>query len=185
VLEPAYAKHPEAGYLARQMITVELGQGQGHDRMELWFGRAMKADPDDYEACRNKANYLTPKWYGSDDELWNFAVECAQSKAWGGKVPLLFEEELQGDLGQKRAAYLGDPDKWAIMEAAFRGYLAQFPNSTYHRSVFARYAVEGQHWAVAEEQFKILGENWDEMVFPGERYPEMRKLADTNSAAKP
>ena len=36
------------------MITVELGIGGGDRKaMETWFERAMKADPNNVEACRS------------------------------------------------------------------------------------------------------------------------------------
>ena len=85
ILEQAYARHPEAGFIDREMLSVELGQGQGRDRMELWFGRAIQADPDDFEAYRAKADYLAPKWYGSDEDVWNFGVECAKTENWPGE----------------------------------------------------------------------------------------------------
>lgn len=183
ILELAYAQHPGAAYISREMLTVELGQGVDADRMDLWFQRAIKASPDDYETYRAKYNYLTPKWYGSDDALWAFGVECAQGQNWASKIPMILVDAIVSDLWKKHPEYFTDPDKWKIIEDTFRGYLAQFPQSNYYRSIFARWAVEGQHWATAEEQFQILGDNWDRMVFPNTRYPDMRGLADKNSAA--
>ncbi len=185
ILEKAYAQHPGAGIIAREMLSVELGQGQGRDRMELWFGRAVQADPDDFEAYREKAYYLAPKWYGSDEEVWNFGLECAKTQKWSAKIPLVLVDSIVSNLGQKHPEYFTEPDKWQTLESVFRGYLNLFPRSTYYRSIFARWAVEGQHWAIAEEQFKILGDQWDRVVFPGERYPQMRDLADTHAATGP
>ena len=183
ILELAYAQNPDAAYISREMMTVELGQGVDLERMELWFSRSVKADPDAYETYRAKANYLKPMWYGSDDALWNFGVECAQGQNYAAKTPMILVDVIVSDLWKKHPEYFTDPDKWKIIETAFRGYLAQFPQSNYYRSIYARWAVEGQHWATAEEQFRTLGDNWDRMVFPNTRYPDMRGLADKNSAA--
>ena len=38
--------------------------------------------------------------------------------------------------------------------------------------------TESGHFAESEEQFKILGDNWDRDVFPGNRYQEMKGKAD-------
>jgi hypothetical protein len=181
ILEPAYASHPNVGIIAQEMLTVELGQGQGRNREELWFGRAIKANPDDLVSYQAKGNYLKPKWYGSDDDLWNFGVEAAKTQNWSAKIPMVLVDLMVSDLWKKHPEYLTDPDKWQVLESTFRGYLNQFPRSNYYRSIFARWATEGQHWVVAEEQFKILGDDWDRVVFPGSRYPEMRGLADQNT----
>ena len=185
ILEKAYADHPGAGILSREMLTVELGQGQGRDRMELWFGRAIQANPDDFLAYSAKAYYLSPEWYGSDDDLWNFGVKCAATQNWSAKIPMILVDIMVSYLWKKHPEILADQEKWAVVESTFRGYLAHYPRSNYYRSVFARCAVIGGHWAVAEEQFKLLGNDWDRIVFPGQRYPQMKGLADKNGALTP
>lgn len=184
ILEKAYAAHPESGYLAREMLTVELGQGQGRERMNLWFDRAIKADPDDFAAYRAKIYYLEPKWYGSDDDIWNFGVESAATKNYAARIPLVLIDAAVGQMKQ-HPEWFADSQKWPVLESTLRGFLEQYPRSNYYRSVLARFACEGQHWAVAEEQFKILGDNWDRFVFPNQRYTEFRALADKNTAATP
>jgi hypothetical protein len=71
------------------MITVELGQGRGRPRMEQWFQRAMSLSPNYYEACYAKLHYLQPKWFGSNEDMLEFAGECVNSSKWGGHVPLI------------------------------------------------------------------------------------------------
>lgn len=181
ILEAAYLQHPEEGAISRLMLTVELGQGQGRDRMELWFGRAIKANPDDFQAYSAKAYYLTPEWYGSDDDVWTFGVECAKTQNWPAKIPMVLVDSMVSHLWKKHPEYLTDAGKWAVLDAAFRGYLDHYPASNYYRSIYARWATEGAHWNVAQEQFKILGDHWDRVVFPGSRYPEMKGLSDKNS----
>ena len=80
---------PKDPRIAVKMMWVELGQGTGRDRMELWFRRAMELDPNDYDACSAKCLYLEPKWYGSIDEMLAFGRACVTNKLWGGRVPLM------------------------------------------------------------------------------------------------
>ncbi len=69
------------------MMSVELGQGMGRPRAEMWFERVMALDPNNYEACVAMSNYLEPRWYGSDEEALKFARKCVVSKRWGGGFP--------------------------------------------------------------------------------------------------
>lgn len=47
---------------------------------------------------------------------------------------------------------------------------------TVRRSLSAKSAVSGEHWDVAREQFKILGDNWDRDVFKDNEYADMSKI---------
>ncbi|MBW8782580.1 MAG: hypothetical protein JF599_11935 [Verrucomicrobia bacterium] len=47
-----------------------------------------------------------------------------------------------------------------------------------YRSRLAKYAALGGHWQVAKEQFKILGDNWDQRTFSKSEYAQMTKAAD-------
>jgi hypothetical protein len=60
-LTNAWQINPEDSRIADKMLEVELGQGEGRDRLELWFERAMMLNPCDYKACSTKLNYLQPK----------------------------------------------------------------------------------------------------------------------------
>ena len=71
------------------MIAVCLGQDSDRDRehMERWFRRAMEADPDNLQACRDKLYYLYPRWHGSHREMISFARECLATEAEVGGLP--------------------------------------------------------------------------------------------------
>jgi hypothetical protein len=73
----AWQLNPEDSRIADKMLEVELGQGEGRDRLELWFDRAMALNTNDYKACSTKLNYLMPKWYGSTKDMLQFGPECA------------------------------------------------------------------------------------------------------------
>jgi hypothetical protein len=78
--------------IALAMLRVELGQGQGKERMELWFQRAMTLNPCFYEACWHKLEYMHPKWYGSEKEYLAFGHQCVSSTNWSGRVPLILAD---------------------------------------------------------------------------------------------
>lgn len=89
VLERSWDLDPTLESTAVEMMRVELGQGKGRNRMELWFSRAMKLNPANYEAARAKVWYLQPKWHGADGDAISFGRECVRSTEWKGRVPLV------------------------------------------------------------------------------------------------
>ena len=88
-LTNAWELDPKEPRIALKMMNVELGQGEGRERMELWFHRAMELDPKYYDACSLKLYYLEPKWYGSIEDMLAFGRECVQNTNWGGHIPLI------------------------------------------------------------------------------------------------
>jgi hypothetical protein len=126
-LEKAWALDSTNADAATQMLDVELGQGQGRDRMELWFKRAMEANPDNYDACWRKLYYLEPKWYGNEDEMLKFGRECVAGKNWNAGIPsILVQARLElssyGDNtdGYPQKAYFdARPEAWDEMRAVF------------------------------------------------------------------
>ena len=111
--------------IALAMMRVELGQSEGRPRMELWFRRAMALDPDYYEACRSKLNYLDPKWAGTIEEMLKFGHLCVTNKTWGGRVPLILVEahrtiraEYASD--SMKADYWKAPEVWLDVKGGVR-----------------------------------------------------------------
>jgi hypothetical protein len=179
ILTALYAKYPQDAMIPSAMMTVVLGEQQPRDQMELWFQRGLQADPDSFRLYMQKRWYLLPRWYGSDDEVWAFGEECAASTNWAAKIPLILVEAIS-DAGDRDPSVYGRPEIWAPLEKVYRAYLERYPDSATYRSRFARNAVQGEHWEVAKEQFKILGDDWDHTVFKGTEYAEMTALANAH-----
>jgi len=174
ILEAAYDRYPKEGEIARKMISVELGQGQGKDRMELWFQRAIKADPDDFDAYTAKEWYLQPRWYGSVDEVIGFGQECIQTENWSAKLPLVFSVGVADAAGQDWSFYT-KPEIWTPLEKSYLDFLDHFPNSVFYRTNFAYQAYEGGHFDVARKQFHILGSDWDRTVISEASYRDISR----------
>ena len=146
------------------MMWVELGQGKGRDRMELWFQRAMEADPNDYDACNTKLLYLEPKCkYGSAADMLEFGRECVQNEQWGGHVPLILMDahvEIQQELADDdagKADYWKQPQVWTDLNSAFQRFFELNPDETgwYHN--YAWYAYQAGQWATFNQLIPKLG----------------------------
>lgn len=174
-LEPAAMAAEEAwtidnnnSFACRAMLGIELGQGEGRERMETWFKRAMAADPDSYDACMNKLQYLEPKWYGADvNDMLAFGRECLAGGNWDVGLPLVLIDahlaaaRYTADGYQPRpspAYFRDDPQAWADVKQVYDEYLRRLPDSLYHRSRYAQIAAWAGQWAEADEQFKAMGD---------------------------
>ena len=167
---------------ARAMITVELGQGKGRDRMELWFRRAMTADPDNYDACKAKLYYLEPKWHGSPEAMLAFGQECLKTGNWKARIPLILSEAHEALAINHRpspdAYFTTSPNIWKDIRAANEPYLKAYPKASYDRSRYTYFACRCEQWPAAHEQFGLLGDGGQISVFGSRnRYEQFRRDA--------
>jgi hypothetical protein len=155
-LNHAWELDPKDPRIAVKMIWVELGQGQGRDRMELWFSRAMQLDPNDYDACSAKCLYLEPKWYGSIKEMLSFGRECVTNKEWGGRVPLILID-AHSDIptyyldGAEKTNYWKQPEVWQDVKAAYDRFFELNPNATDIYKNYAWHAYHAEQWDAFNE----------------------------------
>jgi hypothetical protein len=148
--------------IAVKMISVELGQGKGRDRMELWFQRAMTADPNNYDACDAKLQYIEPKWYGSVADMLKFGHECVENEQWGGHVPLILMDvhvAIQREFANEaeKADYWKQPQVWTDLKSAFDRFFELNPAEIgwYHN--YAWYAYQAGDWATLNKVIPKLG----------------------------
>jgi hypothetical protein len=180
-LEEAWRLNPTEPLIATKMITVELGQGKGRDRMEMWFERAMSLDTNNAAACSAKLYYLEPRWYGTNDEALAFGRECLHSAKWGGGVPLVvqaeydcnnrlvdlfYRQELQSHIGKGFGEVTAPPDlpedlkhnfTWDEVDAAYQKYLKNQPDDLIERQQYICFAAKAERWDIVNAQLPLIG----------------------------
>ena len=184
-LDRAWQLDPTDVRIPMAMLNVELGQGKGRDRMELWFGRAMELNTNNFMACRAKLNYLEPKWYGSREAMIAFGRECVASATWGGRVPLALldaHENLSHYLSaDEQSEYWRQPDVWPDLNAAFERFFALNPQSVSWYQTWALYAYRCDQWDKLNELIPKF-ERVDYNYFGGRtEYERMVDLAAMHS----
>jgi len=159
LLERSWALQP-TGRAACSMITVELGQARGRERMELWFNRAMELNPASEEACYAKLHYLRPRWHGSHEEMLRFGVECTENSAWSGRVPLVLAfamEQYLGDYPEADQPRLWtDPKVWALVKKSYDAYLKKYPDDDQVRHAYLEKAYRSAAWDDFGRQYKKI-----------------------------
>jgi len=147
---------------ARHMMRVELAQGEGRERMELWFGRALELNPTDYDTCVEKLWYLMPRWHGEHADLLKFGRECVVHPTWKGEVPLTLmraHEYVAGDLPKsRRGAYWQDPKVWAEVKQSYERFFEINPRDIGWRHNYAKAAWRSHAWKDLNQQVRLLGE---------------------------
>ena len=183
-LTNAWQLNPGDSRIADKMLIVELGQGEGRDRLELWFDRAMALNPNDYNACSAKLNYLQPKWYGSTEDMLQFGHECIQNKKWGGDVPLILLDAHNyiGWINKSdQTNYWKQPDVWTDINAAFERFFEVNPNATGRYYQYAWYAYNFEQWTKFIELIPKLGPVNYAYYGGKDEFDKMVQLAKENS----
>lgn len=161
-LAHAWELNPKDPHIPIKMITVELGQGNGRDQMELWFSRAMALNPNSYDACSAKLYYLEPKWYGSTNDMLDFGRECVTNQAWGGHIPLILldaHKSIQRQYvdGLEKTNYWKQPEVWTDLKSAFDRFFELNPNAVGWYHDYAWYAYQAGQWDTLNKIIPKLG----------------------------
>jgi len=188
-LEQAWKMNPKDVRIPIQMMNVMLGEGGGRDRMELWFDRAIKLDPGNYDACWNKLYYLEPKWYGSIEDMLTFGRECVKSTATQSKIPLILvnahDEIYRQFIGKsEQSSYWQKPTVWNDVKSAYDRLLELNPDWVSYRHNYAQYAYQSEQWGEFLHQVSLFssGTNYD--YFGGkEKFDQMVKIAIENTSS--
>lgn len=185
ILEKAWAIDPSDPNIAIEMMNVELGQGLGRERLETWFRRAMDADPDSCRAAHGKMLYLEPKWYGTEEELMEFAHQCVATGNWKSRIPFVLISAHSDLAGASRQSndYWKQPEVWNEVEKFYMAAFAHNPDSPYDRSYYALIAYRAEKWKLADELFSVLGDKPDLIALKCSmaNYDQMRKYAATKA----
>lgn len=185
-LEAAWERDPSDSAVARDMITVAMGLDWSREKMEVWYARAMAADPDNDGATADKLYYLEPKWHGSAEEMIRFGHECLASRNWLCRVPyaILKVHRSLAKYVNDADAYWRQPAVWADLQALFATPLKALPDDPTTQSAYAYWACHTGHWEVAAPIFQKLGDTVDAGVFDSRaQLDQWRTEAKAHSAA--
>lgn len=84
---------------ATEMITVAMGR-DGVSAARHWFERAVERQFDDHGAYRRMLHALLPRWGGSIERMFEFAVECfecGRHDTWAPEFGLTALDEIAAD----------------------------------------------------------------------------------------
>ena len=181
-VDSSWRLFPSDGRFPWKMIIIEMGQGQGRPRMEMWFRRAMKADTNNYDACAAKLLYLEPKWHGSVEDMLEFGRQCVASTNWGGAIPTILVDAhfVIGNKytePEKRAAYWKRDEVWADIKPAYEKVFALAPEWDHLHVYYAGYAYRAEQWDELNRQIALFKNPNPDNVGGPEAFDKMLKDA--------
>ena len=185
IIDAASDAYPDVAYLPNLMITVELGQGTGQYRMNQWFERAVKIDPDYQRPYCSKIYYLQPKWHGSPQEVLDFAKTCIATGRWESGIPLAGLGGLS-DLAESNEEFYKEPVLWDLVNKTYQEWLKRYPDSVLQRTKYFQWAVKAEKWDIARAQLEILGRWWDRGALNDDEFNELKAaIPPKDEMAKP
>jgi hypothetical protein len=167
-LQAAWEMDKTDARAATQMIRLKHAQGQGdaasREAVDLWFKRAVEANPDQGDAYMAKLNYLL--FVAGHDEVIAFGRECLTTQNWRAGVPfaLAIAHERYSVGGARQ--YFADPENWRDMEEVYEGCFLNYPNDVAHLNHFVYLALVTNHYAAATRNIEILGDKSDWFYAP-------------------
>ncbi|MBV6702660.1 DUF4034 domain-containing protein [Kitasatospora aureofaciens] len=176
------------------MVTTARGaQYEPEQFEELWRGLVERA-PFHYEAHWQGMQYWCAKWFGSDQQMMDFAERAMDAAPAGSPLPGIYLHALS-ELEKRKthASTLGsDEGKKRLRQAA--AALAQVrPDNerlTPLRHLLADYAMKAELYDVALEQFRAIGpwcgcKPWTDADDPVAAFDLARGTAVRLSGAQP
>jgi hypothetical protein len=157
-------------WAATQMIRVKLAQGGSdaatREAVDLWFNRAVDANPDMGDAYLAKLNYLIAT--AGHDEAITFGRECLATQNWRAGIPFVLAIAHERYSGNGARQYFADPANWRDMEEIYEGCFVNYPNDLVHRNRYVYVALVTRHYSTATRQIEILGDNSEWYYAPEE-----------------
>lgn len=155
-LTAAYERDPERPHAPTLMLLVCKGRNRPRPEMETWFERAMRADPDNFQACLSKLEYLQPKWHGTPEEYIGFAWQCVQTGNGEGLLPYAAAANIAANVPlparfppgylEQVEPYYAEHRVWQVLHAAMTSLDRLRPELRWVRGDHVRFAlVAGRH----------------------------------------
>lgn len=135
-----------------EMISVVMTESDTppNESLRYWFDRAVSRQFDFEPAYRRYSYAIEPRWHGSIEEMYDLAVECAQTKRFDTSVPYRYLKIL-ADIGTQSGSSLGYWSRPGVYEHArdvLNGY-AEEPRQKKSREYFLSQLV-GFAWQMTK-----------------------------------
>ncbi len=181
--------HADSAAATMMLLVISLQGGKELSELNLWFRRAIEANPDNWDACKNKLEYLRTDPNGSVEQMVAFGRECAASNLWRGGItgmlPLAYQQAAARATDKRR--FLSRSDIWEDLRMYFETSIELYPGlSDESRSFYAKFACDAGQWAQAAKQFHAIGPHPDYGPFGGQvEFETAKKLAELNAPKTP
>lgn len=182
-LERAWKLKSDDGQIAAMMVANCKTLTGDHTETLGWFEQAMKADPDNREACEYVIEHLDPKWQGTPESILSFGRACRDSKNWRAGITLLIAD---AHVRASQAMQKTEKDRYLAhicpeIDKVYDEYFSHKPGDKAERCRYATFLYYCQRNDKAAEQFALAGD--PPIAFSGVPDQEIRRIRDEVVAA--
>jgi tetratricopeptide (TPR) repeat protein len=156
----AYEIDHQNPHSTRQLMRVKLTHYQSPEVQEGLFLQAIAISPASYGVQKTKLQNLMPKWGGSWEAMFQFAIETAKNAPPKTLLPLILvhaHEEAAARSGDKKH-YFSNQTIWNDVQRIYLKIISDFPDSERWKTEFGllchyagRNALARQYWKMAVE----------------------------------
>jgi hypothetical protein len=165
------------------MQQVAMAQSWPLDQAKALFEKAAKFEPGYQYYYRAFSEYVQPKWSGREGDPARFAEE--QGNRIGGDdgdvMYYLIAEKIVCACADPESGYFS----WPRMQKGFAALEKKYGPSMISLNAFALMATKNADWALADAEFKRIGDQYDNDEWTSEQwFKQMRDLSAQMGPAK-
>ncbi|HVX86512.1 MAG TPA: hypothetical protein VH253_17150 [Phycisphaerae bacterium] len=145
--------------------------------MERWFTRAMAANPDNYDACSRKLQFLRYQPGDHAADMLAFGRQMLATHRWTGRVPmtLVHAHELLANASGSPENYFAQPAVWADIKSCYQQLMQHDPIPGFDACWYLKYAAYAGDWQTAADLCRQIGDHPAPAVFGGlQAYKDLR-----------
>jgi len=142
-------------------MTVGLALGWDAHRMQELFERAVQFEPDYQYFYKSRANYLLPKWYGSEQAVTKFARDAANRRGGDQGDYLYFEmASVIVKRGNGNITPMVKALDWDRIQRGYQALQTLYGANRGQKNELAFMAYKFNDLGMARQQFASIGQDW-------------------------
>ena len=162
-LERSYTINPMDPNSSCYLVTVAKGLGYPKETMEQYYQNGVRACSWHIGLHGGKLDYLSPRWFGSADEMLAFAKESFEKADQYPRLGLMLVRAYADIHKQsKEENILGREDVWKMVKGTHERLFNLDPDELRFHFSYAYYAFLAKQYEEALKQFEVIGDRWSE-----------------------
>jgi hypothetical protein len=141
-------------------LSMAMTKEVEENAFETLFKEAIRQAPDYYAHYYARANYLSPKWHGSDGDWQRFIMEISNRNPGGEGATIYARTAWTMFLNRDWQDFEGSGVSWDKMNAGFEQIERNYPNSPWILNWHARFACRAGNAEAMKLLNKIDSRNY-------------------------
>jgi hypothetical protein len=152
--------------------TLAMGAGFDSEYVDKVFNEGIALEPNYQYLYAAKANYLLPRWHGSEGQMEQFAEQTLQRV--GGKQGSALYYLIAENVGPLYRSKLFHQTQlsWPKIQQGFRDLESEYGMNDHRLNQYCRLAGWANDMTTSQQMLQRIGDRWDESVWGTQDYFE-------------